>query len=251
MYGNNLIHKLTACVLLIYSTSCNAAPWKFELAPYLWAINMNGDVQIAARGTHISENAADIFKLFKGGGMLWFNADKDKFGLFANALYANLGKDTSILGVTVKSGNKFGLFSIGAAYTVYEKNYAKNKKLTFQPYLGLRYTLNNSSVSVLNTNLSASNDQHWTDPIVGGRLRYINNNWRATFAGDIGGTNFNNDKSFNIVGLIGYNPQSLKLITFYAGYRLLYQKYITGSGLDYFAWNMRLFGPIIGFSIGF
>ncbi len=230
-------------------------PWKFEIAPYLWAINMNGSVGIGPRQTHISESFSDLIKYFKGGGMLWLSANKDKFGLFANAVYADLSKNTNVdtlIGpYTIRSTNKYGVYTLGASYAVYQQRNKNCSLFSVEPYIGLRYTHNSASLKILNTAISFSDNQGWTDPLIGMRLRYNMQGWRFMLAGDVGGTNFNDHNSINLNGLIGYNPCAAKWFTFYVGYKYLYQKYITGSGNDYFAWNMRLFGPLVGFSIGF
>ena len=64
-------------------------------------------------------------------------------------------------------------------------------------------------------------------------------------------SNFNNNKSLNLVGLLGYTPASAQYFTVYLGYRYLYQKYISGEADKLFAWNMRLFGPLLAVAFKF
>lgn len=251
-----MLHKkIIACVLSLLSTTAYADPWKIEIAPYLWAMNMNGTVGVGSRSAHIKESFSDIMKQFQGGGMLFLDAKKDRFGLFFNAVYAELSKnsplDTPLGPITIHSKNKFGIFSAGISYEVYKNIFANCNETAIDLYAGARYTLNNTTLNVLG--LSVSNNQNWTDPIIGGRLRFIfNKAWHAMLSGDVGGTNFNNQKSYNLIGLIGYKPQTMmKNTTFYLGYRLLHQKYINGSGTNRFVWNMNLFGPMAGVAFEF
>lgn len=238
--------KSSIWVLLLLSCVNRASGWQFEIAPYLWATNMNGRVQIRNQSAPVDESFADIVKLLKAGGMLWLSADQDKLGLFANGLYASLSKDIDYAGYTINSTNKLTIVSAGVSYQIYKHN-----NYFIEPYLGLRFTRNNAGIKISNLGFDADNNQNWTDPILGSRIRYINNGWRVILAADIGGTNFNSNKSLNLNGLVGYNPQTLQNWAFYLGYRYLYQKYSTGQGSDYFLWNMRLFGPMLGLSYSF
>ena len=85
--------KILACVLSLLSTTAYADPWKIEIAPYVWAINMNGTVGVGSRSAHINESFSDIMKQFKGGGMLFIDAKKDRFGLFVNARIVSTAKE--------------------------------------------------------------------------------------------------------------------------------------------------------------
>jgi hypothetical protein len=121
--------------------------------------------------------------------------------------------------------------------------------------VGARYTTTRVSITV-NTplgGLRSSDNKSWTDPIVGARFNLnMNKSWLAIVAGDIGGTNTTSNYSYNVVGMLGFKPQTiLKRTTWYLGYRLLDQHYITGSGTSYYNWNMKLFGPIVSLSYTF
>lgn len=229
--------------------------WQFQIAPYLWAINMSGRVQIGPAAAHISENFSDILHQFQGGGMVYLDAQKNNFGLYANALYAVLEQQDSKGPVTAKLKNNFGVFSAGVSYIVYQKNFTHGSDAShflIAPYVGARYTLNNTRLTVPFISFAKSSDYHWTDPTIGARVRYdFNKKWQVLVAGDVGGTNLSSDKSYNVQGYVGYSPVSLKTTTFYAGYRMLYQHYVTGSGLNKYDWSMRLFGPVLGVSFGF
>lgn len=238
---------VTAAILFATTTSYAYSNWEFEIAPYIWGLNMDGRAQTGTITSHVSESFSDILSQLDMGAMLWVSANKDKWGLFANALYADLSKDTPAGPFTVDSTEHFGLFTLGASYQVYEKRHNRTD-VKVKPYAGLRYTLNNVTLKL--NSLSVSNNQHWTDPIIGVRLDYtFNRNWIAFIAGDVGGTNLSSDKSYNLNGFVGYKPQSMRSVTFYGGYRYLYQKYVTGSGRNYFNWDMKLFGPVLG--VGF
>lgn len=240
----------------------NSTVWQFKVTPYIWAMNMNGTVQAGSRRAHVDENFSDLASHMNFGGMIFLEAYKDKFGLFANGLFAVLADGghfyDGLLSVDAKL--RFGIFSAGASYEVYKYCFAyscsgETSTLTIEPYLGARYTSNHVrlSATALGVSLTNHNNQEWTDPIVGVRLNYlINQSWSAMLAGDIGGTNTSNHYSYNAWGLIGYTPQNvMKFTTTYLGYRVLDQHYVNGSGANYFNWNMKLFGPVIGVTFKF
>jgi hypothetical protein len=252
------INKLSLLAsLCLLSTNCvhaaDDARWKFTIAPYIWATAMNGEIQIANQPAYVSQTFSDLMKNFKGGGMLWLDASKGKFGLFANVLYSALGENTNVDTFTIKSTADYGLLSIGASYRIFERKYNGYSMLAIDPYIGARYTIDKASIKILNTNIYAKRHVDWVDPIIGARLLYnLNKHWSANAAADIGGTNFNNHKSYDLYGLIGYNPSNTSdLFTLYLGYRLLYQHYATGSGIDLFVWKMHLAGPVLGFAFRF
>lgn len=239
-------------MLCILTPSLYAKNWQFDIAPYLWAINMNGDVQLGSTRAHVNEDASELFKQFTGGGMLWLEANKDRFGFFANVVYAVLQDNINYSGVNIHTKQKFGLYTLGGSYTAYKKQYSTYSILELQPYIGARITNVDANLTIQDFNINASNNHTWTDPIIGLRLDYdFNRNWLLILAADIGGTNFNNHKSCNLNGYIGYKSSSIRWLSGYLGYRWLNQHYSTGSGTNYFLWNMKLFGPALGIMFTF
>jgi hypothetical protein len=154
--------------------------------------------------------------------------------------------------------NNFGLFTAGVAYEVYRTPFPSLNNfsyLAFNPYIGARDTLNNTKLTLRASifDISGSNNQNWVDPIIGLRLNWIlNRAWSLTAAGDVGGVNTTTHYSYNVLGLIGYSPQThWTNTTVYLGYRLLDQHYEHGTGLGKYNWNMKIAGPLLGLAIKF
>lgn len=229
-------------------------PWKVTIAPYVWGMNMNGTVNVGAAGVRIKEGFNDILQDFKGGGMLYLEVDRGKWGVFLNSMYAYLDRTVSSGTVTVKPVVKYGLFTIGASYNAYSKVFRNCTSFILDPYIGARYTINDTSIRVTQPSgtVEYSNNQQWVDPIVGARATYImNKRWSAVFAGDVGGVDYNQN-SYNVSGFIGYAPVNKCVnLTLYAGYRLLYQKYVNDYEIPGYSWKMHLFGPIAGVAFVF
>lgn len=221
--------------------------WKFEITPYIWAINMNGTVHVGPVRAHVDQSFGDILSQLNWAAMLWLDAKKDKFGIFGNIIYSSLSNKVTDLSAKIKTNNNFGIYSAGLSYEVYQSGI-----VAIEPYAGFRYTTNQATSTLTSPfiNLRGSISQGWVDPIIGTRLLFdFTKAWHLTLAGDIGGVNTNNHYSYNLFGVVGYKPQTMwKNTTWYLGYRLLDQHYITGSGLNYFNWNMKLFGPLVGVS---
>ena len=68
-------------------------PWRFNIAPYAWAIGITGNV--TARNQTIDTNASAIDLLQKGasliGLMTYFEADKGPVGFYTDFVFAKLG----------------------------------------------------------------------------------------------------------------------------------------------------------------
>lgn len=229
----------------VSTLSASSDVWQFHVAPYIWALNMDGRVGVGPAKVHLDESLSDILSDLSWAGMIWIDASKDNFGIFVNSLYAVLSQDNKYDSLTVNVKNNFGLFSAGVSYVLYHYN-----QITLTPYVGARYTLTDTTIKIENFGLTAKDNQNWTDPIVGARLRYdFNKRWQVLVAGDVGGTNMSSDKSYDAQGYVGYSPQTmLTHSTWYLGYRLLYQDYEAGSGSNFFSWDMKLHGPVMGVS---
>ncbi len=238
-----------AAPVVSFAADAENPAWQFDVAPYLWAANMNGRIGIGPVTAHLSQDFADILSQLNIGGMLWLGAHKGPFGLFLNSMYIVLDDDATIDSIKVSERTRFGLFTAGISYILLQKQFDQ-ARLQLEPYVGDRYTLNNVRVNVLDR--SVSDDHHWQNPIVGLRVTYDwTPRWVLQVAGDAGGTNHSSNYSYNVVGLVGYKPARFQHAAFYLGYRNLYQVYKTGRGLNYFNWNMRQFGPLLGVNFSF
>jgi hypothetical protein len=234
--------------LWLYSSLATAMPWKFEIDPYIWAINMNGRVGVGPATAHVDESFHDILKDLNFAAMVYAAAHKDKFGLYVNIIYAVTSTDASVPPISIDVKNKLGIFGAGISYIVLDRKYPNYREIIVEPYAGARYTLNNTTVNI--SHFGVSDNVNWTDPVIGLRLTYnLNKKWYVNLSGDIGGTNHATDCSYSAMGLLGFEPW--EHTGFYLGYRLLSQHYQKGTGLNFYNWDMKLFGPLLGFRFTF
>ncbi len=252
---------LFSLLATISATNTYAAgnDWEFSIIPFFWAVNVNTDIEVGvpAEGIpnqllHISEDYKSILKHVSNGGMLDINAKKNKFGLFINAMYVKLES----LNVTTSDGfelnvnSKFGIYSAGAFYRIYEDKPNDRSRFALEPYAGARYTNNKSSAILIEApEYGSSYSAHWTEPFIGLAIVFdINKQWSINLAGDAGVFK-NNQDSYNLIGLIGYKP--INHINLYLGYRQFYQYFVEGSGENFYEWKMHLNGPIVGVAFVF
>ncbi len=249
--------KFCKIILLFFVlTNCKIAFseekfWTIDLAPYFWAINMNGNTGVAQYDIPLQQSFGDILQQFQGGGMLWLAAHNRYFGVFANLLYSELSQTQDIENISVKIRNQFGIFSLGANYTLANFSLPYDQKLTADLLAGIRTTINNTKLTAPVATLK--NNEQWTDPLFGLKIIYtFHPKWSLVLLGDAGG--IDNHYSYDFQGYLGFKPDKifdLNNMTFYLGYRLLHQTYRPGSGAEAYLWDMNIFGPLIGVNFAF
>lgn len=235
--------------IILFSSVCFAAPWTFELAPYLWATNMNGKVGVGHVSATIDQSFSDLLRHLDFGAMLYGTAHKDNFGLYGNAMYIILSDSAERDHfINIHAKNHFGIFGAGISYIVWQHQFTNSQKISLEPYAGARTTLNNTTVTV--NGFHFKKDVNWTDPVIGLRTAYnFNRCWATHLIGDIGGTNTSTHYSYSASAFLSYQGVKWQHVKTYLGYRFLKQHYETGSGINFYNWNMKLFGPVLG--IGF
>ena len=236
------------------TTSSDNSPWQFEIAPYVWALNMTGTNTVGFVKEPINESFSDIFTQLNFAAMLYLDVSKGNAGVFFNTLYAITSDSSQVGPVNAKITNDFGVFTWASTYQVYEHDFSTpGRSLAITPYAGVRYTLDNTSLGLAYNafNQNYTDNQSWANPIAGTRLNYnLTPKWSGVMFVD-GGIVHENDYSYQVSGFLGYKPTCLKIVTLYAGYQYLYEYYVTGSGLHTFAWNMNIYGPVLGLSFTF
>lgn len=222
------------------------SPVIYTLDLYAWALNMRGKVGIANQTIDVSQNFSDILKQLQAAAMVWLDARQGRTDIFLNTLYSSLKNNQTIDNIATQTKNVFSLVSLGIGYRTLD-----SERWIINPYIGIRLTVNNTNLTV--GNFQGSLNETWAIPLLGTRLIYnFNSHLLAEVAGDFGATNFSTNYSFNAAGFLAYrgifNWPNTRL---YLGYRWLYQKYQTGSGIHFYNWQMNLFGPIVGLSFYF
>jgi len=73
--------------------------WEFQVAPYLWALAMNGDATVKGQEADVDVSFSDIWYELNIAFMLEYEARKGRLGLWGNTIYANHGP---VLGLVIQ-----------------------------------------------------------------------------------------------------------------------------------------------------
>lgn len=225
--------------------------WNFTVAPYLLMPNMNGDVGLGPVMVNVDANPGEIFDNLDFGMMLYFEASSDKWVANFDLLYMSLGGngETPLLSrdadVEIKQlGLTFnGLYrvaewaSVGVGFRV--NSIKQGIKMAAVPGPG-------PGDEDLIEAVDASITQTWVDPLIVARVmtRFNDSSWRLGLVADIGGFGIGSDLAWQINPFVGY--QFSKLFEIDLAYRWLAMDYETGSGADYFLYDMVISGPELG-----
>jgi hypothetical protein len=247
-----------------WASDSTSDEWKFTVAPYLWAVGMDGNVGVAGFKTSVNENFIDIMQdsdsvmAFMGD----FSVKKRKWSFFASPTFAKLGHDDASLGpLSADITTTLKIVGFGAKYRIFESSLANvpggspewaNQMFTFDLIAGGRYTHLKIEFDFKRLG-SPDKSKDWVDPFVGGVAEWgVTDKLSFRVRGDVGGFSVGSDFSAHSVGLVGYKVRPFDLDgTLVGGYRALYQNYTDGSGRKKFEWDMTLHGPVLGMAVTF
>jgi len=267
-----LIPVIVAFILAAFTPSVTAeekpaeSAWQFTVAPYLWAISMDGNVTVKGLEADLDLSFSDIWDELNFAFMMEYEARKGNWGFWGNTIYANLGKSNisgprglTNIDPTVKSlwQGLGGFYRLGT-WNLADAPGKKTPSVIVDTYFGARYTWLELTLDFdgifQNRINSVSQDKSWVEPLLGARTIWdLSERWTATLAGDIGGVAFGSDFAWNAFSLIGYRFDLFgeKNAQAFAGYRALSQDYTDGSGRDKFQWDVTLYGPVLGLAVRF
>jgi hypothetical protein len=209
--------------------------------------NMKGNTQIRENlpALEVDANTNDIFSHLKMGAMLYLEARNEDWAITSDFVYMKLGEDVTPNKI-VQSGE------LELKETIWQLDGYRRFLPMLEAGVGMRLmsvSADASFISTISNERSASTTETWVDPIIVVRSHnVIKENFLLNFNGDIGGFGISSDFTWQVQLDAGYKFSDLFSLMF--GYRYLGYDYETGSGQDYFAYNIDTFGPEIrlGFS---
>ncbi len=224
----------------------DTSKWEFNMAPfYLWAMGMDGKATIGANTSTVAVDFDQITENLEAVFIVHFEGlHESNFGFMTDINYVSLGGSQSLPGNTTIDVNMD--MTIAELSALYRMQYDNN---AFDFIAGVRYVkidmgLNVASGTPINgLNLAPLID--WADPLIGARwIRDINEEWSVLVRGDIGGFGVSSDFTWQALALAEWKPY--EHTSFIAGYRVLDIDYEEGSGAQYFQYDVRSQGPLIG-----
>ena len=264
--------------------------WRFAATLYGWAIDLNGSATV--RGNTVDINAS-IFDLFQKSSSLAafmgdFEANKGRFGFFADVVWAQLGIPASaatyrnpIRGVTLSfQGNAADTLSltIVEAAGLYEVAKWPGSEQSFTAldfYAGGRFWNVSNQINLNLTGaidfsdarlaqfdrsktigIADSGNLFWADPMIGLRLRHqFTPNQHAFVKGDVGGFGLTGSSLFSWQAEVVYSytwQYSGYALAADIGYRALSTNVsFANSGGFNNNLDLVIHGPLIGFTVRF
>ncbi|MEM7224547.1 MAG: hypothetical protein AAF495_16330 [Pseudomonadota bacterium] len=232
--------------------------WRFNVAPYVWFISVEGDMTIKGLESEVDASFSDIWNNLNIGFFGRVEAQKGPVAIYGDVIYADLEMENSIGPLSVDADIDLLVFDFGVAYEaarVLLSDYGRDFPiwLTIEPMLGGR--LYNVEGDLKPQRLAkVSESETWVDPVIGLRLMSdLTPNWNVRLRGDVGGFGVASDLTWQAMLGVGYSFGLFgeRDATAIFGYRALYDDYQTGSGADKFAVDATFHGPLLGLSVAF
>jgi hypothetical protein len=175
-----------------------------------------------------------------------YRGESPKFAVTADVMYTALGTE-------VDGPAGFATAKIEAKEWLVTATANWRPTPILDVFAGLRLTSLTDTLTLTpdrGSERSAKLSETWVDPIVGARVKApIGKGWSLEGYGDIGGFGVGSDFTWMLQARV--NWQASKKVGFGLGYRALYQDYSTGSGLDFFSWNVTTQGPLATVNVSF
>lgn len=228
-------------------------PWRFMIAPYLWIPAQHGTVASGPISAQVSMNVGQswnaLWDNFKFAGCLHLEANKDKWTVFGDIMYTNLGNEVKQTQINVDQ--KMGIYELGASYAVFDgalpgAEEGSTVRFRAEPLAGVRIW--HLDIDISDATRSRGPNETWVDGFAGARCELaFNEAFSLSARADIG-TGMS-DLTWNILTMANYNFN--RTIAVFAGWRWLSDDYKKGSGLDRFEYNIQFSGPFVGMKIMF
>jgi hypothetical protein len=210
------------------STGTSADAWKFTAAPYLLVPWMDGTAAVRGRDHEVDVSPSQIFKNLQFGAMGYFEARKAKWGIGADAVYMALGTDIDRPSANVDFNQH--------AYTFLGLRQLNEKvDLVF----GVRWNVLQGKLDFKEPPLTGKFEEtkQWVEPIVGLKVNQrLGGPLSFAMEGDIGGFGAGSDFAWQLWPAIGIDVSKRATLKF--GYRVLSEDYDTGSGNQYFKYDV-------------
>jgi hypothetical protein len=217
--------------------------WSHDLALYLFATGMSGEVGAGGVAASIDESFSDIVDNLEIGAMGGYSATNGKWVVLTDAVFAGLGATAERTLVDVEVDVDLLILEGDVGYVISKQ---------FQLFGGVRYVDVDDEVVLTSGPFETAGrgGESWVDPVVGARF-IIPVGERGTFwlRGDVGGFGVGSDLTWNAVA--GFAWELADRFSVGAGYRVLDFDYDHGSGADRFLFDVQLGGPVVGLLVRF
>ena len=245
---------LAVAVLLPAGVPAAEEGWRFQVAPYVWIVGIDGEATVNGVKSDIDISFSDIMDNFDLGGQVNLQARKDRYGLFVDATYLSTSETSKVKapnGVTVLKvdvDQDTWTVDFGAAYTV-----GRWPRANLDLIAGGRYWNTKTELDLRSPffpgRVNPEKRFEWIDPILGARvLVNLTESLQLALRGDIGGFDVggSSKSTWQLAGYLGY--AFTPAIGAWAGYRYLAVDYEEN---DRNKLDQKQSGPVLGVSFRF
>jgi hypothetical protein len=240
------ILALAAAALLMTAPPAVAQGWHYDAAAYAWLMGMDGTIGLSPIGTGqpVDASFSDLAGFLDFAAAGHFEATNPRVVFLGDVNYAKLGasRDAEIGSETVSVDMDYTqwILEAGGGYRVSE---------VFDLLLVGRYyiqDLGTTAEGIVGDD-SGGTTYNWGDIYVGARwTQPLGSRWWFSVRGDIGA----GGSDFAWLGNAAIGYRFSDLFTVGVAYQILSLDYQTGSGADYYKWDVALngLGLILGFT---
>lgn len=226
---------------------------RFEIAPYLWAISLDGDAVAAGNAFDVDAPFTDTLDNSDTliGLMAHIEVGKGDWSLFFDPAFSIVGYDD----VPTESGPAdleitSTWLEFGGGWRLLDRPMGDDaaRRLRVDAIAGARVTSLELDVE-LDAGGGNDDDKTWVEPFIGARASMnFAENWSLRVRGDIGGFGLGSDFAWQAVAVIGWRFDLFGVpSTLFGGYRALGQDYEDGR----FEWDVIAHGPMLGLELRF
>jgi hypothetical protein len=228
------------------STPAEKQTWTFDAFVYYWSAGVSGNLTVDGQDIDL-EGGGDGFsgETALSGFLGHFEAHHGPWSFALAPIFVNVdmtGEETGGVDAAVKISAQ-----VHEGFVAHEIGHSWDW-LAGARYYGLDTEIDLSVGGVPTGSLDSNHS--WVDPIVG--VRYhddFGEHWTIHTRADVGGFGVGSDFAWNASALLGYRFNSC--CAAHLGYRALSVDFKEGSGSDRLAYDLSMYGPILGVSFSF
>ncbi len=220
-------------ILCIAAAPARAAePWQFQIAPYVWAADLDGHVATLPGVPAATVNASfsDVLENLDAAFMIAGEAHNGRFGIFSDILYVDVEATGSVPGPLFSTAKLESqtLYATGAVFW----RLWSDERASLDVMAGARFWSVDTKLALGAGILEArtiSHDEDWVDPLIGVKARGTLGGGRFFHSVGVlyGGFGSGSDYMWDVFGNLGY--QWTDGFSTSIGYRYLTVDYSNGG----------------------
>lgn len=228
----------------LYAATESKDQWHFMVAPYLWALTTDGSTTVEDNPP--AEESNSLIENLEFALMLRADAWYGKWGLSLDFIYANFGRDATMLGAPVTVDWTLGMVELAINRVLVGELKPKDEGQGgfLAAFAGARYTWTELSMDT-GAGEAGPVSETWLDPIIGLRATiFMSKHWSFSVRAWAGGFGVASDFTWQVDFNVMYAISEHFGIAL--GYRWLDIDYVTGEGIDRLGIDVALRGGMLG-----